>query len=291
MSIEPLIALSVGNSRVRIGLFRDGPEPESTAVFPLRPDAADRASDPVPDERASVAAGPRETAAGGTPPLVHEALAAWIRTHLPGLGAVPRIVLASVRDQAADPIADHLDRVLGATVQRVGTDVPVPIATALDADTTPGVDRLLAALAAYEVLQQACIVIDAGTAVTVDFVDGEGTFHGGAIAPGLRMQLDALHAGTERLPAVAMAMPDEDPFGRSTASAMRLGVYHGIRGLTARMIDLYAERYAAYPTVVATGGDAAMLFRDEPLIDRVVPDLVLRGIAIAARAASGAAST
>lgn len=291
MSIESLIALSVGNSRVRIGLFRDGPEPESTAAFPLRPDATDAAPGPAPDGPSPGTAGTGATAADGPHPPVREAVEAWIRTHLSGLGAVPRILLASVRDQSADPIADHLERSLGATVQRVGTDVPVPIATALDPDTTPGVDRLLAALAAYEVLQQACIVIDAGTAVTVDFVDGEGTFHGGAIAPGLRMQLEALHTGTERLPAIAMAMPEEDPFGRSTASAMRLGVYHGVRGLTARMIDLYAERYAAYPTVVATGGDAAMLFRDEPLIDRVVPDLVLRGIAIAARAACGAAST
>ena len=77
----------------------------------------------------------------------------------------------------------------------------------LDPETITGVDRLLNAAAAYATLKQACVVVDAGTAVTVDFVDGHGTFHGGAIAPGARLQIDALHRGTDALPDV-QAAPD-----------------------------------------------------------------------------------
>ena len=76
---------------------------------------------------------------------------------------------------------------------RVGDDLPIPIQVDLAPETITGSDRLLNAVAAFDVLQQACVVVDAGTAVTVDFIDGKGTFHGGAIAPGARMQLAALH--------------------------------------------------------------------------------------------------
>ena len=132
----------------------------------------------------------------------------------------------------------------------------------------------------------ACIVVDAGTAVTVDFIDGEGVFHGGAIAPGASMQLAALHERTAALPRVAFAQPDDVPFGRNTAEAMLQGVYHGLRGLVWRLVERYAEGYGAFPPVIATGGDAVTLFSDDELIDRIVPELTLQGIAVAVRRAA-----
>ena len=63
------------------------------------------------------------------------------------------------------------------------------------------------------------------------------------------------------------------------------GVYHGARGLAWRLIEKYAEQYGGFPLVIATGGDAATLFADDELVNQVVPDLVLRGMAIAARCA------
>ena len=94
-------------------------------------------------------------------------------------------------------------------------------------------------------------------------MDGQGTFHGGAIAPGARMQLRALHEGTAALPEVALAAPDDDAFGRSTSQAMLHGVYHGVRGLVWKLVERYAEAYGAFPQVVATGGDAELLFRGD----------------------------
>jgi hypothetical protein len=64
---------------------------------------------------------------------------------------------------------------------------------------------------------------------------------------------------------------------------MNRGVYHGARGLVWRLIEKYAEQYGGFPPTVATGGDAAMLFADDELINQIVPDLVLRGMALAAR--------
>ena len=153
---------------------------------------------------------------------------------------------------------------------------------ALDDASTLGQDRILCAFAAYKRAQQACVVIDAGTAITVDFVDGEGTFQGGAIAPGLAMMLDAMHSHTASLPKLEFAPCDESrgAFGKDTAHAMMLGVTAAAAGMVRYLIDRYALAYEAYPQVIATGGDAQAILENEDFVDRVVPDLILLGIAI-----------
>lgn len=197
------------------------------------------------------------------------------------------IVIASVNDAVATAIEVKLAASLHTDVWRIGRDLEVSIGRCLDDGATPGQDRLLAAAAAYSIFKQAVVVIDAGTAITVDFVDGEGVFHGGAIAPGAQMQLDALHAHTAQLPAIKFAPPkDDEPFGRNTETAMQLGVCAGLRGLVQALVERYAEHYQAFPMVVATGGDAEALFAESDLVTRVVHELVLRGILISVRAAA-----
>ena len=193
------------------------------------------------------------------------------------------ILMASVNDSLADRLASMLNDQLSEEVYRVGDDLPVPIAEDLDPETITGVDRLLNAAAAFDTVKQACVVVDAGTAVTIDFIDGGGTFHGGAIAPGTRMQLRALHDFTEALPEVEFATPAQGEYGKSTSEAMLQGVYHGIRGLVRRLVEQYAEAYGAFPMVVVTGGDAEMLFGEDELVDRIVPHLTLLGIVATAR--------
>ncbi|MDG1837177.1 MAG: type III pantothenate kinase [Phycisphaerales bacterium] len=200
------------------------------------------------------------------------------------------ILIASNNDTLADQLGSALTDQLSESMYRVGDDLPIPIQVDLAPETITGSDRLLNAVAAFDVLQQACVVVDAGTAVTVDFIDGKGTFHGGAIAPGARMQLAALHKHTDALPDVDLAAPDTEVFGRSTAEAMLRGVNLGIRGLVRTTVEQYAEHYGAFPTIIATGGDADLLFRGDEFVDRVVPDLTLLGIALAGREAMATAS-
>lgn len=211
-----------------------------------------------------------------------EQLAAW-RSE----SADAPLLIASVDDEAAARLTAAARDQLRIDVYRVGEDLPVPIETALDPETIVGIDRLLAAAAAYAMWEEACVVIDAGTAVTVDFVDGTGVFHGGAIAPGAQMQLAALAGGTALLPEVELRTPDGEPFGRNTADAMLAGVVNGIRGLVRLQLELYAERYGAYPRVIATGGDASVIFDGDELIERYERDLTLAGIALAADRALG----
>jgi len=192
----------------------------------------------------------------------------------------PQVLLSSVNPKLDDAVNDAIGSTWDQPVLRIETDLPVPIGRQLDHDTLVGEDRLLNAAAAYGVLKQACVVVDAGTAVTIDFVDGAGTFHGGAIGPGAQMMLDALRAQTAQLPKVTFAAPTE-AIGRNTSDAMRSAVFHGLRGMVRELVEQFAEMAGAYPMVIATGGDAETLFAEYDLVDRIVPELTLQGMAMA----------
>ncbi len=254
-----LLAISVGNTRVTVGHFHH-------------------------DELHGV----QHLAKADTAGIIAAVAAQWEHAHD---AADSEVVIAGVDEDATNRIEAAVAAKLGTDVWRVGRDIEVPIGKRLDAGTRTGQDRLLCAAAAYDMLKQAVIVVDAGTCVTVDFIDGEGTFHGGAIAPGANMQLAAMNKGTAALPKLDFRPPDHDEtFGRSTEQAMLLGVYEGIRGTVQRLTERYSEGYGAFPLVIATGGDAQALFEHDELVTRVVPDLVLRGILVAVKFERGAAN-
>lgn len=184
------------------------------------------------------------------------------------------------------PAAERLEAALarsspGCSVMRIGRDIPVRLQHTLDDASTLGQDRLMNAVAARARAGQACVIVDAGTAVTVDFIDGEGVFHGGVIAPGVHLMLDALHRLTDALPSLSYEPPDPEqgPFGRDTPHAMRLGVRACLIGLVRTAAEQFAEHYGAYPQIIATGGDAPIL-EQEGIIEHFVPDLQLLGIGL-----------
>ena len=247
-----MLAVSVGNTRTRIGAFDD-----STLV-----DTATLRNDKLEELQSSLS----------------DALGRV--SDRPGFA----VLMASVNSDAAKRIEVHLRDALDQEVLRVERDVPIPIGRQLDREAIVGEDRLLNAAAAYDVLQQAVVVVDAGTAMTVDFVDGAGTFHGGAILPGGQVMLDALNRRTAQLPEVEFSPPLE-PMGHNTLEAMKSGVFHGMRGAARELVERFAEAAGQYPMVVATGGDGPLLFHEYDLVDRVVPDLTLMGLAVALRRA------
>ena len=247
-----VVGVAVGNTRTRVGLLRDGTVQDAES---LRSDDAQAVAALVAGKRATAGAGP--------------------------------VVISSVNNQAVLAIEQALESGHSIEAFRIGRDVSLPVRHTLDDASTVGQDRLLTALGAYSKSKQACVVVDAGTAITVDFVDGEGTFQGGVIAPGLNMMLKAMHAETAALPELAYENPDpaRGPFGKDTKHAMLLGVKCAAVGLVRLVIERYAEKYEAYPQVVATGGDAVALFEGDEVIEHIVPDLQLLGIAEACRRA------
>ena len=194
------------------------------------------------------------------------------------------IILASVVPDLGIKAELQINNKLSSKVIRIERDMDVPIGRQIDDNTTPGEDRLLNCAGAYDTLKQECIVVDAGTAITVDFVDGTGTFHGGAILPGMQMMLDAMHTGGALLPELKVTKPKEC-IGHSTEEAMYSGVFYGARGAIFQLIEQYAEKIGSYPLIITTGGDADLLFDGDDLIDRIVPNLTLLGMKSTLRAA------
>lgn len=249
-----LITIAVGNSRTRVGSFAD-----KECLNPQSFESTDTQA--ISQRVHEIIDSSNETASGD-----------------------PTVVIAGVHPTAADEIEHAVRKLTGRTIYRFGRDFQIPINHTLTeaGEMTVGQDRLLCALGAFDVLKQACVVIDVGTAVTVDFVDGEGVFHGGAILPGISMMLASLNESTANLPKLVYTKLDStknDP-GKQTDEAMMLGVTYAVRGAVRLLTERYAEHYQAYPHTIVTGGDLGVL-EDDELIDSFVPDLQLQGIRVA----------
>lgn len=156
-----------------------------------------------------------------------------------------------------------------------------------------GVDRLVTALAARErsPAHAPTVSICVGTAMTVDFVEADGRFVGGAILPGPRLMAKSLHQSTAKLPEVAI-----DPvtpmhiWGDDTADAIELGIASAILGAADQLVWDFADRPGPSPWVFVTGGDAGYFrgFRFTADLGHfsIDPLLTLDGIRLAAEATS-----
>lgn len=191
-----------------------------------------------------------------------------------------RLAASSVNPSALTVLEKVAQERLDQPVTVVGRDIPLPIETSLDEPEKIGVDRLCSAAAAYNRLNQACIVADFGTAITIDCVNDEGVFIGGSILPGMRLQVESLHEKTAQLPLVELADPTW-VFGRNTKEAIVGGIVRGTRGAMRELVEAYATELAVWPLVICTGGDASLIGRDEGLVQAIVPELCLIGIALA----------
>jgi type III pantothenate kinase len=162
----------------------------------------------------------------------------------------------------------------------IGRDIAVPIEANVPAPEKVGTDRLCSAAAAHQVAKAACVVASFGTALTVDLVSDDAVFMGGAILPGMAVAAKALHEHTALLPDVAVSAPEET-WGTSTAEAINVGVFCGLVGALREITERYATQIGKWPTLILTGGDAAAIADAANFVDRVIPDLCLRGVALA----------
>ena len=223
-------------------------------------------------------AGARTFRTGELSPLGEAISALWREIPEPR-----KVAAGSVNPAGLKALEAAVADALGEDVLAVGRELPLPIATDLPAPDAVGVDRLCAAAAAFDRLGVACIVADFGTAVTVDCVSDEGVFLGGAILPGVHLAARSLADGTAQLPLVTPCRPDW-AYGRDTREAIIGGLVYGLRGALRGLVEAYATRLGHWPLVIATGGDAELICNqagESDLIQAVVPDLVLRGVAMA----------
>ena len=156
--------------------------------------------------------------------------------------------------------------------------VEIGIGVLVDSPSEVGTDRLVNAVGAHERYGGPLIVIDFGTATTFDVVDGEGSYVGGVIAPGINLSLDALHAAAAQLPRVAVRRPSS-VIGKRTVPAMLSGIYWGYIGLIEGLVERIVGEYGSAMKVIATGGLAPLFAEGTPVIGDVDPEMTLRGLA------------
>ena len=193
---------------------------------------------------------------------------------------LPAIVAASVNPALDEPLEEAVAQATGRRTLWIPKDIDLPIKVLTEQPEQTGVDRVLNIAAAYEQMGKACVVVDAGTAITIDCCNDAGEFLGGAISPGVSMMLDALNQRTARLPRVDFEIP-AGPFGQTTRDAILQGIYHGVRGMVKELVEQYATELGQWPEIIATGGDAQTLFDGWELIHAISPDLAMYGIALA----------
>ena len=193
-----------------------------------------------------------------------------------GASTVP-VVVSCVNQPALQLVERAVDEALDQRVFVIGKDIPLPIKVAVRQPETVGTDRLVSAAAAYDMLEQAVVVADFGTAITVDCVSEQGTFMGGAILPGLSTSAQSLNEHTSALPYVEPAHP-EGYIGIDTVSAIQHGVYYGAIGAMRQLVERYAEQLCRWPHVVLTGGHADLIAKGCDFADSKIPTLCLTGI-------------
>ena len=201
--------------------------------------------------------------------------------------AVSGVIIATVVPRALHNL-ETLARKYFATEPLIAGRAPADWGIVLDIDepASLGADRAVTAIAAHARHPGDLIVIDFGTATTIDWIDYRGAYKGGIIAPGINLSVDALAAAAAKLPRIAVEAPaTRSVIGRTTADQMGIGIFWGyvalIEGLVARM----RTEIGRPATVVATGGLAVLFAGHTGVFDALEPDLTVQGLAIlAARA-------
>lgn len=256
-----IAAVDIGNSRIKVGLY-------------FKSKIADTAGDELPDPERTFDLMPNVDS--------FEQLGDWLAPQQPAdlawwIGSVQRTFASRLVDWLRSSSAEQI-------VMLTYRDLPLVVS--LPRPDMVGIDRLLAALAVNRIRppDRPAIIVDLGTAITVDLVSVQGDFLGGAILPGIAMAARSLHEFTDLLPLLDMTTLAEPPvaLGTATIEAMRSGIYWGAVGGIRHLISLLSAGTGGEPQVYLTGGAAPTVANLIAPAASYAPHLTLAGIALAA---------
>ena len=159
----------------------------------------------------------------------------------------------------------------------VGPGTKTGVRISIDNPREVGADRVVNAAAAHRLYGGPLIVIDFGTATTLDAVSEEGDYLGGAIAPGVVISAEALFERAAKLPRVELVQPQR-AIGRDSVSAMQSGIIFGYVGLIEGIVARMRKELGGSVKVIATGGLADTIARETDVVDTVEPNLTLVGL-------------
>lgn len=277
---ETLVAVDIGNSRIKLGRFDRASDCTLASRARVLPIAPHRLAEPTATLDLAFA--------DRSADFDESQLATWCSDWV---GDRAQWLVASVNRRGAD----RFEKVVRELTERNGNEWALdrlafrdlPLAIEVDEPDRVGIDRLLAAVAANRVRShdRPAIIVDSGSATTIDLVSVAGAFCGGAILPGIAMAARALDEQTDALPFVAVNQ-NEPPqaLGKSTIAAIESGLFWGAVGAIREVVWQLAVDLETAPEVLVTGGAspriARLLAEREAWNVRHVPHLVLAGIAV-----------
>ena len=162
----------------------------------------------------------------------------------------------------------------------IGPGIKTGINIKYDNPKEVGADRIVNAVAGFELYKSALIIIDFGTATTFCSVSAKGEYTGGVICPGIKISADALFNNTAKLPRIELIKP-ETIIGKNTVSSIQSGIIFGYVGMVDYIVNkMKTEMNEEQIKVIAVGGFAKLIASESDTIDEVNPLLTLEGLRI-----------
>ena len=261
-----LLTVDIGNTNITVGLFGDddrgGKGGDDATVEPLTHWRLTTARDRTPDEYAAI-------------------LKQLIEASPYRADDIGGVAVSCVVPTLKGPFTEALESSFKTPPPLfVGPGVKTGMAVATDDPREVGADRIANAVAARAIYGAPVIVVDFGTAITFDFVNKDGEYAGGAIAPGIRVASEALFKNASRLSRVELTRPTA-AVGKTTAESLRSGIIFGYAAMIDGMVGrIRAETGAKGAAVIATGGLAPLVVKETETITETDEFLILKGLKI-----------
>jgi type III pantothenate kinase len=188
-------------------------------------------------------------------------------------------IISSVVPPVFNSVRTGLIKVLGKQPMVVGPGLKTGLNIHMDVPSQVGSDRIVIAVAALAEFKAPLILMDLGTATTIEVVEPDNRYMGGVIVPGVRVSLDALTSRASQLPGISLDQP-KSVIGKNTVDCMRSGMMYGTAAMIDGLVDRIEEELGHPSTLVATGGMAqfiAPLCKHEIILDK---NLLLKGLNI-----------
>jgi type III pantothenate kinase len=191
---------------------------------------------------------------------------------------VTGVAICSVVPRATQELRAMTEGYFGFPPVVVQPGIRTGIAIKIDNPREVGADRIANAVAAHQMLPgQSLVVVDFGTAITVDAISPEGEFLGGAIAPGIDVAATALYQSTAQIRRVELVAPPS-AIGKNTVHAVQSGLVYGTAALIDGLVARAADELGGDARVIATGGFAPAVVDHCTSIEKIEPQLTLIGL-------------
>lgn len=203
-----------------------------------------------------------------------------LRSRNIGIEEIDSVIVASVVPKLMWSLTSGIIKYLNQTPLIVGAGTKTGIKIAAANPKEIGADRIVDAVAAYEIYGGPVLVIDFGTAITYDLITADGSFIAGVTSPGLRIAANALWTDTAKLPEIEIAMPDTI-LAKETVTSMQAGLVFGCIGQTEYIVKRMLEESGIKDCkVIATGGLGKIIADATDSIEIYDPNLTLKGLKI-----------